>query len=98
LRTLGLDSILPHDSEDFTIAAVKLGRAARARADVLEQVDLAVDKLRSLIESFNDANSNVAMSASLYEAVRVYHSRPKISRVMADLVNALHPMDISTTS
>ncbi|KAH6901544.1 hypothetical protein BKA70DRAFT_1229713 [Coprinopsis sp. MPI-PUGE-AT-0042] len=93
LRTLGLDSVMPHDSPDFTIAAVKLGRAARARAEVLERVDRAVDDLRVLIDSFNTANDNVALSASLYEAVRTYHSRPKISRVMAELVDALHPLD-----
>jgi hypothetical protein len=93
LRTLGLDSTLPHDSPDFTVAAVKLGRASRARAEVLEEVDRAVDDLRVLVDSFNDANDNVALSSSLYEAIRHHHSRPKISRVMADLVNALHPPD-----
>ncbi|KAH6883621.1 hypothetical protein BKA70DRAFT_1446627 [Coprinopsis sp. MPI-PUGE-AT-0042] len=93
LRTLGLDSVLPHDSPDFTIAAVKLGRASRARAEALEQIDRAVEDLRVLIDLFNNANDNIALSASLYEAVRHYHSRPKISRVMADLVNALHPID-----
>ncbi|KAH6905255.1 hypothetical protein BKA70DRAFT_1226021 [Coprinopsis sp. MPI-PUGE-AT-0042] len=97
LRTLGLDSVLPHNSPDFTIAAVKLGRASRARAEVLHEVDRAVEDLQVLVDSFNNTNENVAFSASLYEAVRHYHSCPKISQVMTDLVNALHPLEVSQT-
>jgi hypothetical protein len=91
LRTLGLDSILPHDARDFTIAAVNLGLASRARAEAIEKLDNAIENLRALVDSFNETNNGVALSGSLYEAVRLHHSRPRITKVMWDLVNGLHP-------
>ncbi|KAH6890743.1 hypothetical protein BKA70DRAFT_1441753 [Coprinopsis sp. MPI-PUGE-AT-0042] len=93
LRTLGLDSLLPHDARDFTVAAVNLGLASRARAEDLEKLDHAIEDLRVLVDSFNESNNGVALSASLYEAVRLCHSRPRITKVMWDLVNALHPLE-----
>ncbi|KAH6907240.1 hypothetical protein BKA70DRAFT_1428208 [Coprinopsis sp. MPI-PUGE-AT-0042] len=66
IRTLGLESVLPHDARDFTIAAVNLGLASRARAEALETLDNAIENLRRLIDSFNESNNGVALAAQWY--------------------------------
>ncbi|KAH6908701.1 hypothetical protein BKA70DRAFT_1222309 [Coprinopsis sp. MPI-PUGE-AT-0042] len=92
LRTLGLDSILPHDAKDYEVAAVKLGTATCSRERVLREIDRVIEELRGLVTSFNVANDGVALSAMVYDAVQEHHHRhPKITDFMRRLVDAIHP-------
>ncbi|KAH6899279.1 hypothetical protein BKA70DRAFT_1437423 [Coprinopsis sp. MPI-PUGE-AT-0042] len=92
LTTLGLESVLPPDSKDFTVAAIKLATSSRARDAMLSEIDTTLATLRDQVDRYNSANDDVAFSSDFYDAVKARYQRtPKVGEFMQTLLNTLVP-------
>ncbi|KAH6909383.1 hypothetical protein BKA70DRAFT_1222233 [Coprinopsis sp. MPI-PUGE-AT-0042] len=95
LATLGLDSVLPPDSKDYTVAALKLGQATRGCDSLLQEIDGMVAALRRLVAQYNDSNDDVALASSLYEAVKGrYPTGTNVGTFMKAVVDTLVPQGL----
>ncbi|KAH6894945.1 hypothetical protein BKA70DRAFT_1232284 [Coprinopsis sp. MPI-PUGE-AT-0042] len=90
LTALGLDTVLPPNSKDYVVAAVKLAKATMAREEKLKEIDGAIEGLRDLISQYNLTNDDTAFSSSLFEAVKArYRATPTVAEFMNTLVSTL---------
>jgi hypothetical protein len=90
LTTLGLESILPPNSKDFVVAAVKLVKSVRDREEKLKAIDGQIEVLRTLISSYNSSNTDVDFSSSLFDSVHArYQATPTVGEYMNAVVVSL---------
>ncbi|KAH6911618.1 hypothetical protein BKA70DRAFT_1219738 [Coprinopsis sp. MPI-PUGE-AT-0042] len=90
LTALGLESVLPPDSKDYVVAAVKLAKSTKTREEKLKEIDGAIEVLRTLVSQYNNSNDDVAFSSSLFEAVKArYRATPTVADFMHALVTTL---------
>ncbi|KAH6883746.1 hypothetical protein BKA70DRAFT_1238171 [Coprinopsis sp. MPI-PUGE-AT-0042] len=97
LATLGLESVVPADSKDYTVAAIKLATSSRAREAALHEIDTTLETLRAQVARYNEANEDVTFSSGLYDSVKArYRLTPKVGEFMETLVNTLIPRKCQT--